>query len=411
VSAAAGNLRRSLDSLSIERARRIALAAQGFADPKPTGRVDRRHLRRVFDRVGVIQIDSVNVLARSHYLPAYARIGPYPQQLLDDMAYRHRELFEYWGHEASLIPMHMYPLFRWHMARASSGFAWGSMNRMIRERPEYVRAVLDDVRRNGPLAVRDLHDPGERIGTNWGWNWNAGKVAIEYLFWAGEVAAASRVRFERRYDIPERVIAPEALNAPEPTTEEAHRALLDIAARSLGVGTAADIADYFRIPMPEARPRIQELVDEGVLVPVEVEGWRRPAFRHREARTPRSVRAAALLSPFDSLVWFRDRVLRLFGMHYRIGIYTPAHLRTHGYYVLPFLLEDDLVARLDLKSDRRNGVLLVQAAHLEDRGDPVEVVPPLATELRRLSEWLGLGGDVRVVRRGGLARPLAAALR
>ncbi|MFL5797397.1 MAG: winged helix-turn-helix domain-containing protein [Actinomycetota bacterium] len=389
----------------------MALAAQGFADPRPAGRVDRRHLRRVFDRVGLIQIDSVNVMARSQYLPPYSRLGPYPRQLLDDMAYRHRELFEYWGHEASLIPMRMYPLFRWHMARASTGFAWGRMNQMIRERPEYVRAVLDDVRRNGPIAVRDLHDPGERIGDSWGWNWKAGKVAIEYLFWAGEVAAASRVRFERRYDLPERVIAPEALNAPEPTTEEAHRALLNIAGRSLGVGTAADLADYFRIRMPEARPRIQELVEERTLVPVEVEGWGRPAYAHREARTPRSVPTAALLSPFDSLVWFRDRLMRLFGMHYRIGIYTPAHLRTHGYYVLPFLLGHELVARVDLKSDRKNGVLLVQAAHLEDHRVGGEVVPPLASELQRLSEWLGLGGDVRVAGRGGLARELAAALR
>ena len=365
----------------------------------------------MFDRVGLIQIDSVNVMARSHYLPPYSRLGRYPRQLLDDMAYRHRELFEYWGHEASLIPMRMYPLFRWHMARASTGFAWGRMNQMVRERPEYVRAVLDDVRRNGPIAVRDLNDPGERMGDSWGWNWTTGKVAIEYLFWAGEVAAASRVRFERRYDVPERVIAPEALNAPEPTTEEAHRALLSIAGRSLGVGTAADLADYFRIRMPEARPRIRELVEESTLVPVEVEGWGRPAYAHREARAPRSVPTAALLSPFDSLVWFRDRLMRLFGMHYRIGIYTPAHLRTHGYYVLPFLLGHELVARVDLKSDRKNGVLLVQAAHLEDHRDGGEVVPPLASELQRLSEWLGLGGDVQVAGPGDLSRPLAAGLR
>jgi uncharacterized protein YcaQ len=305
----------------------------------------------------------------------------------------------------------MYPLFRWHMARASQGFAWGSMNRMIHERPAYVRAVLEDVRRNGPIAISELHDAGERLRGGWGWNWKAGKVAMEYLFWAGEVAAASRVRFERRYDIPERVIAPEALNAPEPTTEQAHRELLTIAARSLGVGTMADLADYFRIRVPEARPRIHELVEEGVLVPVEVEGWTRPSYLHRDAPTTRRVAGAALLSPFDSLVWSRDRVERLFGMRYRIEIYVPAPKRTYGYYVMPFLLGDELVARVDLKADRKNAVLLAQASHLEDYGDPTAVAPALADELRRLSGWLGLGERVRVMRRGALARPLAASLR
>jgi uncharacterized protein YcaQ len=399
-----------MDSLSIERARRIALAAQGFADPKPTGPVTRRHLRRVFDRVGLIQIDSVNVLQRSHYQPPFARLGAYRTGLLDDMAYRHRELFEYWGHEASLIPVRLYPLFRWHMARASEGDAWGRMTRMIRERPDYVRRVLEDVRANGPIAISELHDPGQRAGTTWGWNWKDGKVAMEYLFWAGEVAAASRVRFERRYDIPERVIPAEYLNAPEPTIEDAHRQLLEIGARSLGVGTVADIADYFRIRVPEARPRIHELEEEGVLRRVQVEGWKQPAFLHRGARQPRAVRAAALLSPFDSLVWFRDRLLRLFGMHYRIGIYTPAHLRTHGYYVLPFLLNEHLVARVDLKADRKNGVLLVQSTHLEDAHEPADVVEPLADELRAMSAWLGLGGAVRIPRRGPFASALAAVL-
>ena len=400
-----------MDSLSIERARRIALEAQGFADPKPKGRVDRRHLRRLFDRIALIQIDSVNVLERSQYLPVFARLGAYRKELLDDMAYRHRELFEYWGHEASLIPVRLYPLFRWHMARASQGDAWGRMTKMIRERPGYVQAVLADVRANGPMAVRDLHDPGEKYVGNWGWNWQDGKVAIEYLFWAGEVAAAKRVRFERRYDAPERVIPAEFLNAPEPTVEDAHRELLTVAARSVGVGTVPDIADYFRIRVPEARPRINELEEEGVLRRVQVEGWKQPAFLHSDARAPRSVRAAALLSPFDSLIWFRDRTLRLFGMHYRIGIYTPPHLRTHGYYVLPFLLNEELVARVDLKSDRKNRVLLVQAAHIEDAREPADVVGPLSGELRGMSDWLGLGGAVKVARRGDLAKPLAAALR
>jgi hypothetical protein len=401
-----------MDSLSIVRARRIALAAQGFADPRPNGPVTRRHLRRVFDRVGLIQIDSVNVLQRSQYLPVFARLGAYDTRLLDDMAYRHRELFEYWGHEASLIPVRLYPLFHWHMARASQGDAWGRMTRMIRERPDYIQRVLEDVRANGPMSVSELHDPGERAGDTWGWNWKDGKVAIEYLFWAGEVAAATRVRFERRYDIPERVIPAEYLNAPEPTSEDAQRQLLEISARSLGVGTGADIADYFRIRVPEARPRIHELEEEGVIRRVQVEGWRQPALLHREAKSPRALRTQALLSPFDSLIWFRDRTLRLFDMHYRIGIYTPAHLRTHGYYVLPFLLDEQLVARVDLKSDRKQGVLLVQSAHLEEhQRDPHAVAGPLANELRAMSAWLGLGGAVKLARRGdGLARALAQVL-
>jgi uncharacterized protein len=398
------------DSLSIERARRIALAAQGFGEPRPKGPVTRHHLRRVFDRVGLIQIDSVNVLARSQYLPLFARLGPYRQELLDEMAYRHRELFEYWGHEASFIPVKLYPLFRWHMARASQGDAWGRMTRMIRERPDYVQRVLEDVRRNGPMSIKELHDPGERGDGGWGWNWKDGKVAMEYLFWAGEVAASSRVRFERRYDIPQRVIPAEYLNAPEPSVEDAHRQLLEIAARCRGVGTVADIADYFRIRVPEARPRILELEEEGVVRRVQVEGWKQPAFLHRDAKMPRAIRARALLSPFDSLVWYRERVERLFGMHYRIGIYTPAHLRTHGYYVLPFLLDEHLVARVDLKADRKNGVLLVQSAHLEDAPDRAAIPQSLAEELRLMSEWLGLGGAVKVARRGTLARALADAL-
>jgi uncharacterized protein YcaQ len=274
-----------------------------------------------------------------------------------------------------------------------------------------VQRVLDDVRANGPMSISELHDPGERGTGNWGWNWKDGKVAMEYLFWAGDVACAARVRFERRYDVPERVIPAEHLNAPEPTVEDAHRQLLEIGARSLGVGTVADIADYFRIRVPEARPRVLELEEEGVLRRVEIEGWKQPAFLHRDAKAPRAVRASALLSPFDSLVWFRDRLDRLFGMHYRIGIYTPAHLRTHGYYVLPFLQGERLVARVDLKSDRKQGVLLVQASHLEEGADGADVAPALAEELRACSAWLGLGGDVRAVRRGNLAVALAAALR
>lgn len=394
------------ESLSPNEARRIALAAQGFADRSPAGRVDRRHLHRVLDRIGVLQLDSVNVLVRSHYLPLYSRLGPYPVSLLDRTAYRHRELFEYWGHMASLLPVAVQPLFRWRMEQGHQD-AWGSMVREYRERPAYVQGVLRQVRERGPIAASELEDPGARSSAWWGWG--HGKAALEWLFWTGQVAAVRTGNFERRYDLPERVLPPEVLAAPTPSEEEAHRRLLLISARAMGVATAADLADYFRIRLAQARPRLAELVEDGALLPVTVRGWRDPAYLHPEARLPRWVRAGAVLSPFDSLVWFRARAERLFGFRYRISIYTPAHLREHGYYVLPFLLGDRLTARVDLKADRKAGALAVQAAHLEPDADRGAVASNLAAELRRVASWLGLE-RVRVADRGDLARDVRAAL-
>ncbi len=395
--------------LSLGQARRLALAAQGFARARPDATVDRRHVRRVVDTVNVVQIDSVNVLVRSHYLPTFSRMGAYPRDALDRHAYRHRELFEYWGHEASLLPVRLHPLFRWRMRRAREQYeTWGGPARIAREHPEYVAQVLAEVRARGPVGAGDLEQEQRRRGT-W-WDWSRPKAALEWLFWTGAVTTAGRRNFERLYDLTERVIPADVLAEPDPAEEEAHRRLLLVAAQSLGVASATDLADYFRIRAPLARPRIAELVSAGLLEEVAVEGWRVPAYVLPGAAIPRRVRARALVSPFDSLVWERSRVERLFGFHYRIEIYVPAPQRRHGYYVLPFLLGDRLVARVDLKADRSAGLLRVQAAWAESDTDHAAVACALAAELRDLASWLGLT-DVHIARRGDLAAVLATAVR
>jgi uncharacterized protein YcaQ len=395
-----------VDRLTVAQARRIALGAQGFAEPRPAGRVDARHVRRTLDRVGVLQIDSVNVLVRSYELPLFARLGPYPRPLLTDLVERRRELFEYWAHEASFVPVELHPLLRWRM-EAAAGHAWGRMTRMGRDLPEYVAAVLREVTERGPISSAELTDGGEKSGPWWGWS--KGKTALEWLFWAGDLTSAGRgPNFERRYDLPERVLPAAILDAPTPPIEDAHRQLLLRAARHHGVGTARDLADYFRIKIPTARPRLLELVEEGALVPVQVDDWKEIAYLHPDARRPRRITAHALLSPFDSLIWERSRVERLFGVKIRVELYTPAPKRVHGYYVLPFLLGDAIVARVDLKSDRKASRLLVQGAYSEDgHGDDVAVA--LASELRSMATWLGLD-DVEVKPRGDLANVLRLTL-
>jgi uncharacterized protein YcaQ len=390
--------------LSADEARRIALAAQGFADRRPAGRVDRRHLRRVLDRVALVQLDSVNVVVRSHYLPLFSRLGAYPRALLDRAAYEHRDLFEYWGHEASLIPVAHHPLFRWRMARART---WGGMAKVARDRREYVEAVFREVADRGPIAASELDDPGRRRGPWWGWG--DGKRALEWLFWLGRLAAAGRRNFERLYDLPERVLPAGVLSAPTPDEPEAHRQLLLMAARATGVATARDLADYFRLGVKDARPRLDELVDSGALVPARVDGWRQPAYLDPAARVPRRVDATALLSPFDSLVWERARTERLFGFRYRIEIFVPAPQRVHGYYVLPFLHRGRMCARVDLKADRKAGVLRVLGAWAEPQTDG-EVAPALAAELTALAGWLDLRG-VTLEPNGDLAPALRPLLR
>jgi uncharacterized protein YcaQ len=407
--------------LSAKQARRLAIAAQGLARPRPTGRVDARHLRRTIDDVGLLQLDSVNVFCRSHYMPVFSRLGPYPRAALDRLAWHEdggskpgpagpRDLIEYWGHEASLLPVELQPLLRWRMARADA-LAWKGVARVATEQPQLLEFVLDVVRERGPIRASELAAKGRRREPREMWSWSEEKTALEYLFFAGRVCAARRVNFERLYDLPERVLPQPILQAPTPSQDEAQRQLILIAAKRLGVATEPDLGDYFRLPRTESKARVAELAEDGGLVPVRVEGWRQPAYlsTERPEGQRRAAAARALLTPFDSLVWARERTERLFDFRYRIEIYTPAPKRVHGYYVLPFLLGDRLVARVDLKSDRQAGVLRVRGAFAEPHADPGLVAAELADELRLLSAWLE-HDSVSVARKGDLAVPLRRAL-
>lgn len=387
--------------LSVATARRIALAAQGFADPRPSGAIDVRHLRRVVARVGVLQIDSVNVLSRSRYLPVFSRLGPYPRPALDDLAYLRRELFEYWAHEASFVPVGLQPHLRWRMARAQEA-AWETMIRLARDKPGFVEDVLARVRDEGPLPASAVAGarPG---GPAEMWNWHDGKIAMEWLFYCGVLTATLRTAgFERWYDLTERVIPAGVLAVPTPSVQEAQRELVRVASRALGVATEPDLRDYFRLPHKESKARVAELVEAGELLPVTVQGWTEPAYLDPSARMPRRISARALLSPFDSLIWARPRTERLFDYRFRLEIYTPAAKRVHGYYVLSFLLGERLVARVDLKADRQAGVLRVPGAHAEPGCLSPQVAGELAAELRVMADWLGLD-RVEVGERGDLA--------
>ncbi len=385
------------------RARRIALGAQGLAETRSSGRVDVRHVRRLLRRIGALQIDSVNVLERAHHLTLFSRLGHHERGLLWRAFEERRLLFEYWGHEACFLPIEDYPLFRHRMAETRP---WIRVDCLNREHPGYVERVLDEVRELGPVSAADLSDPGERRGSWWGWN--RGKIALEWLFATGRLAVAGRRNFARRYDLPERVIPTEFLEAPAVPRREAHRRLLLMAARACGVATAPDLADYYRLPLPAARRTLDDLAGEGALELVDVEGWRHPAYLHPEVAVPRRLEAAALLCPFDPVMWNRDRVERVFGFHYRIEIYVPRSMRRWGYYVLPFLLGDRLVGRVDVKADRKRGLLLVPGAFIEPGEEAARVVPPLVSELGHLASWLSLEavvvGDI-----GDLAPALRAA--
>ena len=397
------------ERLSLRAARRVALAAQGFADPRPTGPVGRRHLRRVLGRTALLQLDSVNVFERAHHLPLYSRLGPYDTRLLHRTAYVHRELFEYWGHEASLLPVSTQPLLRWRMAQAAAGLeGWGRTRRIAQEQPAFVQPVLQRIREEGPATAGELHE-GERPTGPW-WDWSLTKVAVEHLFWSGQLTTSTRRGFTRVYDLPERVLPAAVLEAPTPSVEDAQRELVRIAARAHGVATERDLRDYFRLAVADAAAAVASLVAAGELLPVEVEGWRGPAYLWPGSRVPRRVAASALLSPFDPLVWERSRTSRLFGFDYRIEIYVPEPQRVHGYYVLPFLHDEGLRARVDLKSDRKAGVLRVMASWLEPGSDADAVASALGLELRRAAHWQGLP-DVVVEPRGDLAPALVSALR
>ncbi|WP_419826458.1 winged helix-turn-helix domain-containing protein [Sphingomonas sp.] len=378
----------TIERISPSLARRIALAAQGFGAKRPA--VARpAQLLRTLDRLQLHQIDSVNVLARAHYLPAFSRLGAYDRADLDRLAWgprRQRRLFEYWAHEASLLPFALHPLLRWRMAQADRGEAgWNRMRVYATERREEAMALLDRIRIEGPLAAADFESHKGQSG--W-WEWSDTKRSLEWLFWAGHITTATRRgSFERVYDLTERVIPAHVLAQPTPTDADAHCALIERAAAAHGVATSGDLRDYFRQSPEQAAGAIKTLAEQGVLIPVDVPGWRQ-AWLHRDARRPRRIDAQALLAPFDPLIWARDRTERLFGFRYRIEIYVPAEQRRHGYYVLPFLLGDQLVARVDLKADRQARRLLVQATHVEP-DTPGHVHEALRTELATMEDWLG----------------------
>lgn len=346
--------------LSRSQARRIALEAQGFADPRPSGRVDRRHLRRVMGRIGLLQLDSVPVVMRSHYLPAFSRLGPYAPALADTVAYADDEWFEAWCHEASLLAVDHEPLLRWQKQRARQGHTWAGLAQLAAEEPAYVAEVLDQVRER-PLAPSELADPRPRSGEWWG-DRSLGSLALDWLFRIGEVGIRRRSGFAKEFDLLERIVPPAVLARPTPSEDDAHRELLLRAAGALGVAAAADLVDYHRLPKRPAAERLRELTDAGDLEEVKVQGWDRPGYLAAEARLPRSIDACTLLSPFDPVVWFRPRAQRLFDFAYKLEIYTPRARRVHGYYVLPLLIGERLVARADLKTDRAARVLRVLGA-------------------------------------------------
>lgn len=387
--------------LTQAKARRIAIAAQGLANPRPApGTVTMRQVQQVIDRVGIIQIDSVNVVTRSQYLPFFSRLGPYETALLDRARDKApRRLVEYWAHEASLIPPQTWALLNFRMKRALSD-SWGGMQRVAREQPELVQTVFAEVLSRGPITSRQLETALEhdlpRDKSEWGWNWSLVKSALEHLFWSGQISTAGRTsQFERRYAALERVL-PKAVAVQSispslrPSDEDGFRQLMLIAAKAHGVGTEQCLRDYFRLKPDQARPALQALVTSGDLIPVSIQGWKRPAYLHRDTRIPRAVHAEALLSPFDSLIWQRDRTEALFNFKYRLEIYVPIGQRIHGYYVLPFLYGDTLVARVDLKADRAADALRAHAIHWEP-GAPPEARPALDRQLASMASWLGLG--------------------
>ncbi len=398
--------------LTLSEARRIALSAQGFDRPRPKRKVNANHISDAIRRLGLVQIDYVNVLTPAHYLVLFSRLGPYENSIFDDLIYRRRVFTEQWAHEASILPMESWPLLR-HRMETHRVRPWG-FESFIKERGDYVDRVLDEVRSRGPLGADDLQAPegmSHRLPVTWGGTVSrASRAVLEALFGRGKLAVAERrPNFSRTYDLAERVI-PTEHHGRKIERDEAQRELLRLATRSHGVGTAGDLADYYRMPIREARQRISELVEAGELHEARVEGWREPAYLHPKAQAPKRINSSALLSPFDPVVWNRQRAARLFGFDYRIEIYTPQEKRRWGYYVLPFLLGERIAARVDLKADRAARRLLAPAAYLEPGADPGEAADALATELLRMAIWLGLD-SVHVENRNGFARRLAAAVR
>ncbi len=389
--------------IPLERARRIALGAQGIGGRRDRRRVDRRAFRRVVAAVGLVQLDSVNVLARAHYMPFFSRLGPYDVEALDRWLNVSGEMVEYWGHEASTMPTGLLGSFVWRMDETRP---WRRVREALADDPALLDRVQEAVLADGPLTVSDLAEPGHRSGSWWGHG--PAKTALEFLFATGRITASRDHRFVRRYDAFHRVI-PGFDRASAPSKEEAYRGLLRSAVRHHGIGTAADLADYHRLHGPTARRILHRMAGAGEVETVEVPGWPGPVFLDPDARVPRGFDGGVLLSPFDPVVWNRQRIERLFGFRYRIEIYVPESKRVHGYYVLPFLLDGRLVARVDLKADRPEGRLVVRSAFVEEGEDETHVAAELASELWRLAGWLGLV-DVVVAERGDLAAGLRRAV-
>jgi uncharacterized protein len=408
---------RPADVLGPPAARRAVLAAQGFGAARPSGPVTRRHLVRTLARIRLLQLDSVNVAVRAHYMPLFSRLGRYQRALVDDAAWAHtarrpRLLVEYWAHEASLLPVADWPLLR---SKAKPEGWWRHYAVLVDSRPGLVDDVLAAVKELGPVGAGELETalggPAERRppGASW-WERSEVKRICEYLFGIGALTTGTRRHFQRLYDLPERVLPPDVLAAPAPAEDEAARALTRRAAAALGVATEPDLRDYYRIGPEPSRRAVGELVEAGELEPVEVRGWRQPAYRVPGTPVPRRVSGRALLCPFDPLIWERARTERVFGFRYRIEIYVPEPKREYGYYVFPFLLDGELVARVDVKADRRAGVLRVPGAFAEPGVDVIRVAAELAAELREMADWLELDGVV-VGERGDLASLLASAVR
>ena len=393
------------NSLSRSQARRIGLAAQGFNDTAPTGKVDRRHLRRVMGRLQLLQLDSVPVLMRTQYLPLFSRLGPYRAGLLDEIAYGDDEWFEAWSHEASLLPVDTEPLLRWHKQRCLDGEMWGHLTELAGTEGAYIDEVYAEVADRGPLLAKELSDPRPQDGEWWG-SRSMGTRALDVLFRFGKVGIRRVGNFEKEFDLLENIIPAEILAQPTPTEEDAHRELLRRAAVAHGVGTAECLADYFRLPIRSSRARLAELVEAGEVEEVTIEGWSKPAFRHTDAKLPRWVKGRALLSPFDPVVWNRDRASALFDFDYRIEIYTPADKRIYGYYVLPFLLDEHLVGRIDLKTNRKDKVLEVKAAFAESGVDRDRVAAEMHAELTDLAQLVG-AEDLTFGERGDLTQAVA----
>lgn len=397
------------DHLSVGEARRVALTAQGFGNPRPSSAVTQRHIAGVLRDVGAIQIDSVNVLVRSQELPLFSRLGSHKRTAIAD-ATKRGKIFEYWAHEAAHIPVEFHPLFRWKMeaARRGNSAHWGLSTFYTANKP-FVEGIYRRVVTDGPLSSRDLSVRKSPKGT-W-WDWDEAKTALEYLFWTGRVMSRARGSdFARIYDIPERVLPQSILAMATPSETEARKALIVQSAASMGVATASDLADYFRQKLNVVRPLINELVEDGTLREVRVENWKEVAYLHPSARLPRSILTRALVSPFDSLVWCRPRNERLFNFHYRIEIYTPQHKRIYGYYVLPFMLNGEIVGRVDVKAHRSERTLTVHASFAEDGVDRGDVAKHLWSELSEMAAWLDLD-HVAISRRGNLSASLRSAMK